>query len=183
MTRRPELLLALLLGACASPKQVTTPVESQPAAPDAGSPDAVVAVVTGPDAAMDLEAECQGGNGDACVVLASELLDGRSRPKSIVSAMKVLEHGCELSHAPSCGFIGLIYVEGLAAPEIPYRPDVRRKGIPFREKACTLKEAKSCWHLGTYYRSASDLVRLDEGKAKRYFKQACDLGHESACDE
>ena len=65
----------------------------------------------------------------------------------------------------SCGGTGVVYVVAkhyfLA--------------LPYLEKACDLKNGGACYLLGSLYQKGGS-------SRKQYFKRACDLGEQYACD-
>jgi TPR repeat protein len=56
-----------------------------------------------------------------------------------------------------------------------------KKGVKSLKKACQLKEAYTCIHLGIAYINANYGLKRDEKKAKIYLKKACSFRLKDAC--
>ncbi len=114
---------------------------------------------------------CARGDGDACVQLsASMLLDGRG-----AELEAPLRSACEIDLGLACGILGnLVVVSRESAEE-------RIEGISLLEKACDLRVAKSCVSAADAW-SRGLAGRADTERAARLLHQACDFGHEEACE-
>jgi TPR repeat protein len=54
--------------------------------------------------------------------------------------------------------------------------------LRYMEKGCELNDAKSCFFLGSAWKSGYPAVpQRDENKSSEAFEKACDLGHEESC--
>jgi uncharacterized protein len=119
---------------------------------------------------------CDAGGGvvPACSDLAELYLGGRGVAQDHHRAVALLRTACAGGEPSACSFLGLVLVEGLAAPTYPYRDDVRREGVVAWEKACQLGSASSCTNVAGLYEHGV-VVPKSAAKARELGARACEL--------
>jgi len=108
---------------------------------------------------------CYHGSGQACMVLASALMEGRVVPRDPAEAGKDLAHACELGVTNACG--GLL------------RAVTQDQGS-FFQAACEKGDGESCFLLGSLYYAGEGLPKSPD-RAFQLFQKSCSAGWWRGC--
>ncbi len=116
---------------------------------------------------------CDHGDLDACASIASSTIDGRGIAKNAAAGVALLEKSCTAGGAIACGMLA-----GTIAGDDPRKAPPRVRTL--MEQSCELGNAQSCGKIGAYYGMGVG-GPIDNAKAARFQRRACDLGESLAC--
>ena len=148
-----------------------------------------------------LSEACNAGDGEACFKLV--VVEAKGTPKKAITHYR---RACILGFASGCRLLGEAYISGAgvgrdrtkgmtllrqacdvddvdACFTLATVPGVRDT-LELLEKACDAHRAEACYRLGSRYSDnplSAGMPAFYE-KATSYFQQACDAGHEQACE-
>jgi TPR repeat protein len=142
----------------------------------------------------DLEASCESGDKSSCACLvdlyllslsAPQMVDYDFSPKAIrqinkwwASTREDYVDACNGGEGEACANAFGMWL----AKE--FNSYGESKALEYMEKGCELNNAKSCFFLGSAWRSGYPAVPdKDEEKSYRAFKKACELGHSESCSQ
>ena len=91
-------------------------------------------------------------------------------------AEQLHKKACDRGSAVSCGDLGMSYLRGWAG----IRDESR--GVSLLSFACEKGDADDCNTLGKYFAGAESGSPKDLAKSASFFKKACALGHQDACN-
>jgi len=100
-------------------------------------------------------------------------IHGNGVPKDAASGVALLEKSCTWGGAIACGMLA-----GTIAGDDPRHAPPRVRTL--MEKSCELGNSQSCGKIGAYYGMGIG-GPIDDAKAARYQRRACDLGESLAC--
>ncbi len=127
------------------------------------------------DAQAMLKKSCDGGNALGCVDLGRLLLSDEKLNSG--DAQFVFRRACYGGEYEGCTWLGTMYQEGLGG--------LRAKAKianTFFKKACKSGSVQACYNLGINLRDGKGGSK-DKARASELLKQACQSGHEAACNE
>jgi TPR repeat protein len=120
-----------------------------------------------------LEESCQEGDTDACLGLASMLLDGVGGPRDAKRALGIYKTACDQQDQRGCSSLGLAYLEGRGTKKDP------AKAEKYLVESCNSNSAYACGALGEIY--AARKSDADQSKARAAFDRACHKGDSRSC--
>ena len=121
---------------------------------------------------------CDRGELDMCFQIGKAYVLGEGVPKDKTRGLQYLTKGCDGNVAQACTRLGVtLLMQGTGSAE-----DLVR-GVASVKKGCDNKDGEACFFLGTI---SAGLIRIqglerNEQRAKDYYKQACDYGHQQSC--
>ncbi|RKH18469.1 sel1 repeat family protein [Corallococcus sp. CA047B] len=129
------------------------------------------------DGAAKLYAQaCERGIGEGCGRLALLYGEGRGVPKSEAQAVRFFQQGCAHDDGLSCNNLGvLMLMGGFGLPQ-----DVAG-GMGRLVQACNRQVATACETVAGEFDSGTR-TRKDPRLAASYFRQACGMGLQKACE-
>lgn len=152
------LCCILTLTACASSSQQKN-----------ASKEDVVRRVQAEEKYKTLDEFCKNGDAKACHSVAYLFFDGEL-PEKNNEFIFYLTKACNGGMVSACNSLGVRY----------HSNSDYEKAYSFYTKACQGKNYGGCFGLGQMYEHGNG-VRKDLSKAKKYYRQSCDLGGESGC--
>ncbi len=121
---------------------------------------------------------CDLGFANSCLFAAvSVFLNEESDYADPKEALKLMQRSCDLESASGCGFLGMMYAEGVGT-----EVDIK-KGVKLMEQGCEGNDEDSCEYLGDLYYNMNSGIESDHNKAKEYYILACDLKNVDACNK
>lgn len=120
--------------------------------------------------------KCEKGNPDSCYEVAAAYLGREPLHEFAAKAAPYLEQSCRGGHGQACVELAYLHKEGLG---VAYDLDLVQL---YREKSCAAGNVAGCNCLGWDHRKGKEGAPKDEHQSQMYFKKACDLGWDSACD-
>ena len=130
-----------------------------------------------------LEGVCmrQNEHGPACPHLAEFYLAGLGDvSRDYARGVELLENSCAAGILDGCGYLGLVLVEGLANPYIPYNNDSWLRGMKVWEDACARGHGHSCSRAAVRYRQGFPVAK-NPRRAAELSRRACQLGQDTDC--
>ena len=121
---------------------------------------------------------CDRGELDMCLQIGKAYVLGEGMPRDKARGVQYLTKGCDGNLAAACTRLGVtLLMHG------PVTPEDLLKGIASVKKGCDNKDGEACAFLGTV---SMGLIKIEgvprnEQRAKDYYKQACDYGHQQSC--
>lgn len=123
----------------------------------------------------------QNERGPACPDLAEFYLAGLGNvSRDYARGVELLERSCTAGILDGCGHLGLVLVEGLANPHIPYNDDSWLRGMKIWEDACARGHGHSCSRAAARYRGGFPVAR-NPRRAAELSRRACELGQDMDC--
>jgi len=119
---------------------------------------------------------CFDGDGASCFILGSLYSAGYGVQADPAHAFNLFQQSCQDGWSRGCGRLGQSYLVGQGTPVNPVL------AIENLDKGCKGMNAASCFEAGSLYAEGKSVAR-DEGRARRRFQEACDLGLSSACND
>ncbi len=156
-----------------------------------------------PKGSGNVEADCDKGNGRACVKAASKYFKGAGRDDK--KAYAFMEKGCKAGEAFACEMQAKMIRSGRGVARDPAKVQAllsracdagsagactslglkalgtdKAKGVKLLTKACKGDDKLGCMALGALYLHGNGVPK-DTAKAKKLLQKSCRLGQQSAC--
>jgi uncharacterized protein len=116
---------------------------------------------------------CQGKFGDACALLAAQLVGGTEDDRQ--KGVKELDESCASGTASACRFLGTLRRSGTKLPKDP------TKALRDFERGCDAKDSDSCVEAAALAFQGADGLQKDPERGARLAKKACDSGNRPGC--
>jgi TPR repeat protein len=116
---------------------------------------------------------CQGKFGDACALLAAQLVGGSEEEKA--KGVKELDASCASGTASACRFLGTLRRSGTKLPKDP------EKALRDFERGCDAKDTDSCVEAASLAYQGGDGLNKDPERGAKLAKKACDAGNRPGC--
>lgn len=141
----------------------------------------------------DFERGCEAGEKSDCACLVDLYLLSQSAPGMVdhefnsaavrlvnkwwALAREEYADACDGGHGEACASaFGMWLVK-------EFNSYSERKALEYMDKGCDLNDAKSCFFLGSAWKSGYPAVpNRDAKRSAKAFKKACDLGHTESCE-
>jgi len=133
---------------------------------------------------------CDNKKFEACDILGVLYLIEDGVGQDYDKAIEYFTKACDGEYTEACGMLGFMYKDIIGMEDENYK-----KAAKYHEKACDGGYAESCFDLGVMHRlqlgfrkdtgpgflSSLPHDMAEMGKARKYYKKACDLGYEDGC--
>lgn len=115
---------------------------------------------------------CELSIGEACFLTAKTLSDGGDQPEAFARYRR----GCELGSGDSCLYAALRAESGRGTTKDA------KIGMAFYDRACTLREPRSCHYMSQLWASGENVYnRMDGAAAYKYAGLGCGWGYADSC--
>lgn len=184
----PAVLMALVAACAASPTPTAESADSEPVTVQAVG-ERCSSQNRNPD---EFERGCEDGEKSDCACLVDLYLLSLSAPQMVehefdAASVRLINKwwahsredyadACDRGDGEACGSaFGMWLVKD-------FNSYSESKALEYMQKGCDLNDAKSCFFLGSAWRSGYPAVpNRDENKSFEAYKKACDLGHKESC--
>lgn len=125
---------------------------------------------------------CKEGAVEWCTLQAVALIDGRGVERDVAKGLEFLDIMCEKDIENACFTLGSYYFYGInVAKDLERAKALNLKALELDSKACEEHRMYACVISAEMYQQGLSVAQ-DLDKAKDYYRQACALRNQFACD-